>query len=150
MSYLDTIEVDMATDTIEQRLAKRIERRRGNVFLRRDFADLGGYDQVGRALRDLVRQGKLLRIGQGLYARAKLSSLSGKVIPAAGFAEITREALRRLGIRPQPTRLERLYRAGRSTQVLTGRVVGVARRVRRKIGYDGIYASFERGRPGAD
>jgi len=30
------------------RVLKRIDRKRGDVFLRADFADLGGYDQVGR------------------------------------------------------------------------------------------------------
>jgi hypothetical protein len=27
---------------------KRIDRKRGDVFLRADYKDLGGYDQVGR------------------------------------------------------------------------------------------------------
>jgi hypothetical protein len=36
------------------------------------------------------------------------------------------------------------YNAGRTTQVPTGRVVGVRQRVRRKIGYNGISLSFER------
>jgi Transcriptional regulator, AbiEi antitoxin len=49
---------------------KRIDRKRGDVFLRADFEDLGGYDQVGRALRQLVRDGRLVKVGQGLYARA--------------------------------------------------------------------------------
>ena len=56
------------TETLEARLLKRIDRKRGDVFLRADFGDLGGYDQVGRALRQLVREGRLVRIGQGLYA----------------------------------------------------------------------------------
>lgn len=44
-------------ETLEIRLSKRINRKRSNVFLRADFDDLGGYDQVGRALRQLVRGG---------------------------------------------------------------------------------------------
>jgi len=48
----------------------RIERQRRDVLLRSDFADLGGYDHVGRALRQLVQVGRLLKIGSGLYARA--------------------------------------------------------------------------------
>jgi hypothetical protein len=46
-----------------------------------------------------------------------------------------------------PTRLERAYNAGETTQVPTGRVVGVTRRVRRKIGYNGVSLSFERAGP---
>ena len=43
-----------------------------------------------------------------------------------------------------PTRLEEDYRAGRTTQVPAGRVVAVTKRVRRRIGYNGTYLSFER------
>jgi hypothetical protein len=58
-----------------------------------------------------------------------------------------REALGRVGIETFPTRLERAYDAGKTTQVPTGRVVGVARRVRRKVGYGGVHLSFERAEP---
>ncbi len=44
-------------ESLEARLEKRIARKRGDVFLREDFRDLGDYDQVGRALRKLVRKG---------------------------------------------------------------------------------------------
>ena len=44
MSYFDSMR-----ETIEDQLSKRIDRKRDDVFLRADFADLGGYDQVGRA-----------------------------------------------------------------------------------------------------
>ncbi len=40
--------------TLEKQLLRRLQRKRGDVFLRSDFDDLGGYDQVGRALRALV------------------------------------------------------------------------------------------------
>ena len=63
----------MKPETLEDRLLKRIDRKRGDVFLRADFEDLGGYDQVGRVLRELVRKGRLVRVGQGLYARARPS-----------------------------------------------------------------------------
>jgi hypothetical protein len=41
----------MKPETLEIRLSSRINRKRSDVFLRSDFDDLGGYDQVGRALR---------------------------------------------------------------------------------------------------
>ena len=56
--------------TLEVRLLNGITRKRGDMFLRADFNDLGGYDQVGRVLRGLVREGELMKIGFGLYARA--------------------------------------------------------------------------------
>jgi hypothetical protein len=133
-------------ETLEDRLLKRVGRKRGDVFLRADFENLGGYDQVGRALRKMVREGRLVRVGQGLYARASRSITSGEPIPARGL-ETLREALGRVGIETVPTRLERAYDAGETTQVPTGRVVGVTRRVRRKLGYGGFNVSFERAGP---
>ena len=134
----------MKPETLETRLLNRIERKRGDVFLRADFDDLGGYDQVGRALRELVRKGRLVRVGQGLYARAMSAPSDGRPIPNKGFRAMATEALGRLGIETASTRLERAYNAGRTTQVPSGRVVAVNKRVRRKIGYDGIYVGFER------
>jgi len=132
---------------LEERLMKRIARTRGDVFLRADFSDMGGYDQVGRALRGLVRKGWLMKIGQGLYARARRSSVDNKLMPEKGLATL-KEALQRLGVETAPTRFERAYNSGRSEQVPTGRVVAIrGRRVRRQIGYDGVFLSFERAGP---
>ncbi len=133
----------MRPDNLEDRLLKRIARKRGDVFLRADFEDMGGYDQVGRALRGLVRRGKLLRIGQGLYTRARASTVDGKPTPVKAMKLLATEALRRLGIEAGPSTAEQDYNAGRTTQVPNGRVIAVRGRVRRKIGY----MSFERARP---
>jgi hypothetical protein len=132
--------------TLETQLLKRIDRKRGDVFLRTDFADLGGYDQVGRALRQLVRRGRLMKIGFGLFSRAVKSPFDDRPIPPQGLSTL-REALKRVGIETLPSRSLQDYNAGRTTQVPTGRVVGVLRRVRRQIGYNGITLSFERTRP---
>ncbi len=135
-------------ETLETRVSKRIDRKRGDVFLRGDFADLGGYDQVGRALRGLVRQRKLLKIGFGLYSRAVKSRLGQRLMPPKGLATL-REALARVGIEAYPSRAVQDYNAGRTTQVPTGRVIAVRQRVRRKTGYGGISLSFERAQPTA-
>ena len=55
----------MRAESLETRVVNRIARKRGDVFLREDFRDLGGYDQVGRVLRGLVRSGQLLKVGYG-------------------------------------------------------------------------------------
>jgi hypothetical protein len=136
----------MKPETLETKLLNRIERKRGDVFLRADFEDLGGYDQVGRALRTLIRKRELVKVGQGLYARARASSINGEAIPAKGLATLN-EALQRVGVETVLTRLEQAYNAGQTTQVPTGRVVGVRRRVRRKIGYGDVTLSFERAGP---
>lgn len=48
----------------------RIGRKRADVFVRADFQGIGSYDQVGRALRQLVLRGRLMKIGFGIYSRA--------------------------------------------------------------------------------
>ncbi len=142
MSYIDSMR-----ETLKTQVSKRIDRKRGDVFLRADFDDLGGYDQVGRVLRQFVRQGTLLRIGSGLYARARPSTLDGTPTPVKGLRALADEALRRLGVQTAPTRLEQDYSAGKTTQVPAGRRVAVNKRVRRKIGFNGVLVSFERARP---
>jgi hypothetical protein len=134
----------MKSDNLETRVLKRLARKRGDVFLREDFRDLGGYDQVGRALRCLVRTGQLVKIGHGLYTRAAPSPYDGTPAPVKGLRALATEALGRLGIETVPTRLEQAYRAGRTTQVPAGRVIAVKKRVRRRIGYNGSFLSFER------
>ena len=141
MSYCDSMR-----ETLETQLLRRIDRKRGDVFLRADFDDIGGYDQVGRTLGKLVKEGKLLKIGYGLYSRAIKSPFDDTLIPPRGLATL-REALKRAGVETLPSRSMQDYNAGRTTQVPTGRVVGVRQRVRRKIGYNGFTLSFERAGP---
>jgi hypothetical protein len=143
MSYCDTL-----MKTLETQLLKRIDRKRGDVFLRTDFDDLGGYDQVGRVLRQLVQRGQLIKVGFGLYSRAVKSPFDNSLIPPKGLSTL-REALKRVGIETLPSRSTQDYNAGRTKQVPSGRVVGVLRRVRRKIGYNGFTLRFERARTAA-
>ncbi len=60
--------------TLRERIEARIARKkRDDVFLPREFADLGGEDQVLRVLRGLVREGRLVHLGYGVYGRAVVS-----------------------------------------------------------------------------
>ena len=129
--------------SLEDRIAYRVERKRGSVFLREDFSDLADYDQIGRGLRRLVARGTLVKIGYGLYARATRSPLSGNTVPEKSLPSLAAEALKRLKVEVRPSREARAYNAGTSTQVPTGRVLAVKGRISRKIGYDGKFVSFE-------
>ena len=112
--------------------------------MREDFDDLGGYDQVGRALLSLTKKGKLVKIGYGLYAKAKVSSLTGNTVPVEPLPILARKALDRLGVAALPSQAEIDYGQGRSTQVPTGRLIGVNKRISRKIGYNNIAINYER------
>ena len=84
-----------------------------------------------------------MKIGYGLYAKTSVSPFTGKIIPLKNLPELAREALTRLGVKPVPSTYEREYNAGCSTQVPTGRLIGVTQRINRKIGYNGTYISYE-------
>lgn len=129
--------------TLEGKVSKRIDRKSANVFLRDDFKDLGDYDQVGRALRHLAEKGKVVKIGYGLYAKTKVSALTGEIVPVATLPNLGKEALNRLKVKTGPTKAELAYKEGRSTQVPTGRMIAVKGRVSRKIGYKGAYIAYE-------
>ena len=130
--------------TLTYKISARMARKKGQVvFVREDFADLGGYDQVGRILRELARAGKIIKIGYGLYAKARKSSLTGEVVPVVSLPTLARAALDRLGVETTLSRMEKDYAAGKTTQVPTGRLIAVKGRISRKIGYGGAYVSYE-------
>ena len=122
--------------TLRKSIEARIARKRGDdVFLPREFRDLGGEDQVLRALRGLVRDQRLVRLGYGVYARAVVSRLSGQPIlySTDGFLGAARQALTKLGVSWEPTEAERDYNEGRSTQVPVNPVVRVKGRFSRRL-----------------
>jgi hypothetical protein len=130
--------------SIADRIQQRIARSRRNVFLRSDFAELGSYDAVGRAIRQVARSGGFVQIGYGLYAKAAPSPLTGKPAPLVGIRKLATEALGRLGKTVEASSFDNAYKSGQSTQVPTGRTLAVKDRVKRRIGYDGNYVVLER------
>ncbi len=132
--------------TLREKMAARIAAQHDDVFLPREFRDLGGEDQVLRALRDLVRDGRLMRLGYGVYGRAETSRLSGKPILAArgGFIGAARQALDKLGVPWEPTESQRAYNEGHSTQVPVNPAVRVKRRFQRRLHYQNAELRLER------
>jgi hypothetical protein len=133
--------------TLRERIEARIARRRGeDVFLPREFADLGGEDQVLRVLRSLTREKRLVRLGYGVYGRAIVSRLSGEPILYSpnGFAGAARQALNKLGVKWEPTEAERAYNEGRSTQVPVNPAVRVRGRFSRQLRYQNTELVLER------
>src|SRR5437588_4660407 len=102
----------LRSKTLRERNESRIARKRGeDVFLPREFRDLGGEDQVLRVLRGLVRDKRLVRLGYGVYGRAVVSRLSGEPILFSpnGFLGAARQALTKLGVHWELTDAERAY-----------------------------------------
>jgi hypothetical protein len=122
--------------TLRQKIEDRIARKTSDdVFLPSEFYALGGRDQVLRALRSLTREGRLVRLGYGVYARAIVSRLSGEPLLLArnGLGGAARQALDKLGVEWEPTAAERAYKEGRSTQIPLNPVLRVKGRFSRRL-----------------
>ncbi len=86
--------------TISSKVKARLNRSKRFVFTRADFTDIAGYDQVGRVLKKFVDTGYLLRIGYGLYTKARTNRITGKLMPASpgGADGVLLEAIEKLGV----------------------------------------------------
>lgn len=127
---------------IEEKITRCWKRQ---VFMRKDFIALADYDQVGRALLALTREGKLIRIGYGLYAKARVNRITGlpMLASAGGFEQVAKEALNLLDVEWQPGDMEQAYNSG-STQIPISAQVFINSRFNRKIGTDKFNLQVQR------
>jgi len=131
---------------VVDRIRRSVANRKADVFVRADFVFFGSQAQVGRALGQLQREGALVKLGLGVYAKAKPSALSGKPIPIKPLEVLAPEALRKFGVQVAESRQTLEYNSGGSTQVPTGVVFNVGRRrIQRKLGFNGKIVQYERG-----
>jgi len=104
-------------ESLKYRLEERIENFSKSVFLRRDVCDLAESTQVNRALKKLIWEEKIARIGYGIYARLRPSLYLDRPILEQGLGEIAREIFNRLNVKWDLTTAQKDYNEGRSTQV---------------------------------
>ena len=129
---------------IVDRIKRSVANRDDGVFLRVEFERFGSPAQVGRALTQLTSEGTLIRLGVGVYAKAKPSVLTGKPIPAHPLEVLAPEVLKKLGITVMPSRLTQDYNAGRSSQLPSGIVLNTGkRRIARKLSFNGKAVQYE-------
>lgn len=124
----------MARLSVKQRMARSIALRKGEVVLRADFASMGSASQISRALQELIQDGKIIRLGYGVYAKARPSILSGKPIARVSLAELAQEALQKLGVPVGLGRAQAAYASGKTTQIPVRTTFNTGqRRISRKI-----------------
>jgi predicted transcriptional regulator of viral defense system len=127
-----------------ERLTRSIKQRPGNVVLRSDVASFGSASQVSEALRQLQARGVLARIGTGVYAKTRMSSVTGAVIPAGSLESLGAEALQKLGVEIRLGAAAAAYNAGMTTQIPGAVVVNTGRkRIRRRIEVGGRRLVYE-------
>ncbi|WGG52149.1 DUF6088 family protein [Rugamonas sp. DEMB1] len=124
----------MTTATIKKRISASIRSSKSKVFLRQEFDRFGEYRQVSRVIKELADKGQLARVGYGVYAKARPSTISGKSVPDDSLVNIGLEAMRKLGVKADIGKEARALREGRSTQMPMAPVISVGKsRVRRAI-----------------
>jgi hypothetical protein len=120
---------------LEERM-KRAIAPRDDVFLRSELAHLGSEAQVSRALRGLIRDGVIVKLGVSVYAKAKKSVLAGDPIPVKPLEVLAPMALQKLGVVIYPSELTALYNSGSSTQIPAGNVLNTGgRRINRRLSF---------------
>lgn len=124
----------MPNMTMKERIERIVARSKDAVFIRQDFAKVGGYDQVGRVLRELVKDGALIKVGYGVYVKTKDSGIPGRPIPVMSLIEIGLQAMAKLGVDADLGRSAKAYMAGKTTQMPMATVLNVGNaRVTRKL-----------------
>jgi hypothetical protein len=125
-----------ASETVAAMIRGRLTQIESNVVLRSDFKDLGIERQISRGLQQLQREGRLVKIGYGVYAKAYRPPIAPRYVLIEGGTDVAlRQALTRLKVQWQPGTAEQAYNSGKSTQVPVRNVVKLNSRFRRKIGY---------------
>jgi hypothetical protein len=129
---------------LEDRMLRSVKLRAGNIVLRSELSGLGSASQVSEALKSLQKKGVLVRIGTGVYAKTRVSSITGAVVPAGSLETLAVETLKKLNVTPGESRAAVQYNSGRTTQ-LPGQFVAHTgkKRMSRKIAVGGRILAYE-------
>ncbi len=131
-------------ESLLYKLESRIMQTKGKVFLFRDAANLTkNKSQVSRALGELVKKGKLIKISCGVFAKAQYSERLKKPMLDGNPKTIFLEALTRLNVKWEPGKFTQDYNAGRSTQVPVNDAVKLKTRTRRNIAWGNMKLRYE-------
>jgi len=124
----------MSKLSVKDRMVRSIALRKGEVVVRDDFKTMGSASQVSRALKALIEEGKIIRLGYGIYAKARPSKLSGKPVARVTLEELAQEGLQKLGVAVRLGRAQAEYASGKTTQIPVRTTFNTGqRRITRKI-----------------
>lgn len=107
---------------------------RSDVFLRSSFDRFGSASRVTRALQDLIKEGRIVRLGYGVYAKAFPSPISGKPIPRIPLENLIDQTLVALSVKFELGKAREDYTSEKSTHIPIAVVVKpIGSRISRKI-----------------
>jgi hypothetical protein len=108
---------EVRSASVKERIQRSIAARRGEVVLRRDLVRFGSAAQISRALKQLIAEGRLVRIGTGVYAKAAPGPISGIPMARQPLGALAAETFDRLGIPWRLGAAQRRYNERLTTQV---------------------------------
>lgn len=124
----------MAKATSKDRILASLRASNSKVFLREEFNRFGNYRQVCRVVKELLDEGRILRLGYGTYVKARPSTISGKPVPDDSLVNIGMEAMKKLGIQVNAGKDMQALISGESTQVPMLPIVNIGKaRICRKL-----------------
>lgn len=124
----------MAKATSKDRILASLTRSKNSVFLREEFNRFGNYRQVCRVVKELLDEGRIVRLGYGTYVKARPSTISGRPVPDGSLVNIGMEAMKKLGIEVSPGKDMQALIRGESTQVPMLPILNIGKaRVSRKL-----------------
>jgi hypothetical protein len=124
----------VARVTTKSRISQKIDATPGEILLRSSFVDTGTPSRITRAINALIAEGKMIRLGYGVYAKARPSSLTGNPIPRKTLEELTPEIFKQLDVTFEYGKAITEYISGKSTQVPTALIISTgSRRINRRI-----------------
>ena len=129
---------------LQERMLRAIKQRAGNVILRQELTGLGSASQITEALKALQARRVIVRIGTGVYAKTRQSSVTGSIIPAGSLETLSVEALQKLRVIVTPGKAAAAYNEGATTQIPGVFVANTGRRrISRRISVGGRTLKYE-------
>jgi hypothetical protein len=129
---------------LEERLLRSVRQRNSDVILRAELANMASPSQLSEALKSLQDKGVLMRIGTGIYARTRRSSVTGATIPAGSLETLATQAFKKMGVEIKAGKAAEEYNSRRTTQLPGSFVANTGRRrITRKIEVGGRSVVYE-------
>lgn len=131
--------------SLKDGIEKSIKASKSDVFIRGDFNSFGGYNQVGRAIKEIADSGLIVKIGYGVYVRARRSKINGEPIPVKTLTTAGLELMKKLGVDADVCAAAQEYRSGLTTQIPMIEAINVGKsRITRKMKWAGRELVYER------
>jgi hypothetical protein len=130
---------------IEQRLKLALANLKDDVFLRHEFDRYTSKACVAKGLKSLTNEGVLVKLGKGIYAKGKVSALSGQTIPVRPIEVLAPLALIKMGVRVGTSKSVSGYNSGDTSQIPAGLIIAVGNsRVTRQIRFGSQFVIYEK------